>query len=228
MVALDNLKVSITKNGYMKLAEVVKRHPRDEVLDNIRGTYVGINLIRSQISNIMDESVTGEVPEFWDDIRKFNEAAIESFVFVAVVFSHGSLINALKDSSVGDMRGYLQRSSFKTPKVYMNLQYAMSSIEACEYQRGSESINYDLRAAIFSLLDAGPIVAELIETKLRRCGWRPSRVGSQRSDFLSACEELEIPKVFGLTSSEFRRWMRGKLRIAAPITPGTIRIQRTK
>ena len=39
MSGLDELKVSLTKNGYYKVAEVLKHHPRNEVLENISGKH---------------------------------------------------------------------------------------------------------------------------------------------------------------------------------------------
>jgi hypothetical protein len=51
MPGLHELNVSLTKNGYFKVADVIAKHPRHEVLDNIRGTYTGINLDRAQIAS---------------------------------------------------------------------------------------------------------------------------------------------------------------------------------
>ena len=64
MSGLEELKVSLTKNGYFKVADVIANHPRHEVLANIRGRYPGINLDRAQIANMLSadpvvESDTG-------------------------------------------------------------------------------------------------------------------------------------------------------------------------
>ena len=40
MPGLQDLKVSLTKNGYFKVADVIKKHPRNEVLDNIHGRSI--------------------------------------------------------------------------------------------------------------------------------------------------------------------------------------------
>jgi hypothetical protein len=46
MPGLTELNVSLTKNGYFKVAEVIAKHPRHEILDNIRDTQ-SINLDRA-------------------------------------------------------------------------------------------------------------------------------------------------------------------------------------
>ena len=72
MPGLDELKVSLTKNGYFKVAEVIAKHPRHEVLTNIRGRYTGINLDYAQIANMLSaDPKTGELPEEWDEIRQY-------------------------------------------------------------------------------------------------------------------------------------------------------------
>jgi hypothetical protein len=64
MPGLHELNVSLTKNGYFKVADVIEKHPRHEVLDNIRGTYAGINLDRAQIAKMLSaDPITKELPE---------------------------------------------------------------------------------------------------------------------------------------------------------------------
>ena len=80
MPGLHELNVSLTKNGYFKIADVIEKHPRHEVLNNIRGTYVGINLDRPQIANMLSaDPSTRELPEEWDEIRNYSKRAIDAF-----------------------------------------------------------------------------------------------------------------------------------------------------
>ena len=110
MAGLSELTVSLTKNGYYKVAEVIKRHSRHEVLDNISGVHEGINLNRAQIANMLSaDPSTDELPEEWDDIRAFGDRAIESFTFIAILFSHENLIVSFANASTGEMRGVITR-----------------------------------------------------------------------------------------------------------------------
>jgi len=214
MLDLGKLRVSLTKNGYLKIADVVRRHPRWEVLDNIRGVYRGINLVRSQVGNIMGEDLTGELPEFWDEIRSHSDHALDAFVLVAIIMSHVELIDLLKSSSQGDMKGYLERGSIGE-KAFTNLVYAMALCDLCDYERGAKAVTYDMRRLVYVLRKAGPVVRQLIEFKLRQCGWRPPE-RPMGTDFFAECEENGIHRVFGLDPEDFRNWLRGRLKVGPP------------
>ena len=68
MPGLHELNISLMKNGYFKVADVIEKHPCHEVLNNIRGKYVGINLDRAQIANMLSvDPNTKELPEEWDE-----------------------------------------------------------------------------------------------------------------------------------------------------------------
>jgi hypothetical protein len=89
MPGLEELKVPLTKNGYFRVADMIEKHPRHEVLANIRGTYLGINLDRAQIANMLSaDPITGELPEEWDELRNYSKPAINALVFIAILFSH--------------------------------------------------------------------------------------------------------------------------------------------
>lgn len=214
MVDLDRLRVSLTKNGYLKIADVLKHHPRWEVLEKINGTYPGINLAYSQAANIMGADGAGEVPEFWDEIRSHSDKAIDCFVLAAIIMSHVNLIELLKSSFQGDYKGYLQRGRVGE-KVYTNLIFALSECDLCDYVRGAEAVTYDMRGLVYELRDAGDIVRQLLQFKLRKCGWRePERGGT---DFYQECEDNGIHRVFGFGDpAQFKRWIRGTLRISPP------------
>ncbi len=214
MIQLYPLRVSLTKNGYIKIAYVLERHTRWEVLDNIRGVYPGINLARSQAANIMGESLSGELPEFWDEIRAYSDRAIRSFVLVAIIFSHVDLINLLQSSSEGKMKGRLQRGKVGN-KAFTNLVYAMASCDLCNYVRGAQIVEYDLRSLVSELGNCGHLVRQLIEFKLKICGWRaPGLPGG--TDFFRTCNENHVPQVFGLGPMQFRQWLENNLSIDPP------------
>jgi len=83
MPGLNELNVSLTKNGYFKVADVIAKHPRHEILDNIRGTYADINLDRAQIAKMLSaDPLTKELPEEWDEIRNYSKRAIDALVFI--------------------------------------------------------------------------------------------------------------------------------------------------
>ena len=80
---LDALKVSLTKNGYFKVSEVIKKHPRNEILENISGKYQGINIEEAQVKGMLSyDNESNEFPEVWDEIRSYSPKAVEALVFI--------------------------------------------------------------------------------------------------------------------------------------------------
>ena len=132
MPGLLELNVSLTKNGYFKVADVIAKHPHHEILNNIRGTYPGINLDRAQIAKMLSaDPVTKELPEEWDEIRSYSKRAIDALVFLSILFSHHMFIAVLAKSMSAEMRGVLHREDLGD-KAYTNL--ALPSI----YRRVAE------------------------------------------------------------------------------------------
>lgn len=71
MIELENLCVSLTKNGYLKISQLVQLHPRNEILDNVYDVHKGINLVKSQVANILGaDARSGFVPSYWDATGK--------------------------------------------------------------------------------------------------------------------------------------------------------------
>lgn len=108
---LDALKVSLTKNGYFKVAEVIKKHPRNEILDNIGGVYEGINIEAAQIKGMLSyNETTNEFPEVWDEVKELGDKAVEALVFISIIYSHKTLIEVLSNSKLSEMRDILRRN----------------------------------------------------------------------------------------------------------------------
>ena len=215
MIDLDRLGVSLTKNGYLKIAELVKAHSRFAILDNCEGVHPGINIVPNQVFKILSaDPRTGDVPEVWDEIREYGDAAIECFTLVAVIFSHARLIDLFQRTSQGAYLGHVDRADLPQEKEYQNLVYAMASLNLCDYLKGSQGVNYDFRPLVHALRDAGPVVKKLLELKLRTAGWRDPalyRIGAD-GDFWTESQRLALHSVFGMEPAPFRRWLSGPFR----------------
>jgi hypothetical protein len=212
MVALDNLRVSLTKNGYLKIAKIVAAHESNEMLDNCAGSHPGVNLVRSQVANILcADPVTAMVPPFWDDVRQHDRTTIRAFTFVAVVFAHQRLIRAFQDAGQGSPTGTLFRRDM-TEKEYTNLQFAMAEVGLCDYARGTDEICYDMTPLTHQLRATGTLVGQLLRAKLRRCGWRdPDRFRvAPGSPLAKQCVGERFHEVFGLSERQFTRWISGR------------------
>ncbi|MEX2173197.1 MAG: hypothetical protein WD872_02470 [Pirellulaceae bacterium] len=209
MLSLTNLKVSITKNGYIKIADVVRRHPIDEIIDNTDGSYDGINLIRSQVIGILDAEENGKPAMYWGNIPRYGDEAIDALTFVAIVLSHHHLVDAFINGNQGEFLGKIKRTALSV-KEYTNLVYSMAGIGIAPYRKGSAEVRYDMRPVVYHLLRPYKLVRQLFTTKLRKCGWNGS------GDLIDACLEQQFNEVFGLTSAEFSKWLNGELNLGRP------------
>lgn len=212
MVEVENLKVSLTKNGYLKIATLVAACPSDEILDHATGSLPGVNLVRSQVANVLcADPRTEVVPAFWDEIRRHNRPTVRAFTFIAIVFSHHRLIEAFVEAGHGGATGTLFRREM-SEKEYTNLQFAMAEVGLCAYARGTDQIDYDMGPLIEQLRNVGDLVAALLRAKLTRCGWRDPEIFrvSQDFPFVEQCCRERFNEVFGLNVREFTRWITGR------------------
>jgi hypothetical protein len=216
--SVQKLRVSLTKNGYMKLARLVRKYPRHEVLDHTYGSEPGIKLARSQAANILGaDPETGQLPEFWDKIRDFDDKTIRCFTFASILLSHHKLIQAFSLAAQGNMHGHLRRDDL-SEKEFTNVAYAMATLGLCDYERGSDGVTFDLYRLVYNLVPAHVLVRQLIESKLRRAGWLdPERFQfSNDGDFLSVCRRTQINQLFGLDSNQFEAWLNGRFEMEPP------------
>lgn len=205
---LDALKVSLTKNGYFKVAEVIKKHPRDEILDNIDGVYEGINLDTPQIKGMLSyDDAAKNFPEVWDEVRSLGDKAIEALVFISIIYSHQIFIEAFSRSKLSEMRGCLKREELGS-KNYTNVVYPMSQLGMCPLKRGASETYYDV-SPLF-LLEIGPLVKKVIGYKLRKTGWSPPASDDYFSrDFYEQCAYYGFHDVLGISMEQFKQWLEG-------------------
>lgn len=205
---LDALKVSLTKNGYFKVSEVIKHFPRDEILDNIGGTYQDIKVEAAQIKGMLSfDASTNEFPEVWDEIRSYSPEAVDALVFISIIFSHKTLIEVFSKSKLSEMRGCLKRDDLGT-KVYTNLVFSMHSQNLCPLKKGADETYYDV-SPLF-LLEIGSLVKNVIVLKLIKTGWKaPEQDDFFLRDFYEQCAFYRFHDVLGISEEQFKQWLEG-------------------
>jgi hypothetical protein len=212
MVEVENLIVSLTKNGGLKTARLVMIYPSNEILDHVSGSIPHVNLVRSQVANILcADPLTDSVPALWDAIRDADRPTIQAFTFVAILFSHHRLIEAFRNGGRGAATGTIFREGM-SEKEYTNLQFMMAEVGLCEYARGTDQASYDMAPLVRQLQSVGDLVGQLLRAKLRRCGWRDPDVFVAAPDLPlpQQCIEEGFNEVFGMTSRQFTRWIGGR------------------
>ncbi len=217
-MGLGELKVSLTKNGFQKIADVIIAHPRQEILQNILGAYAGINLDKAQVLNILSGNPkTDQLPEVWDEIRVFGENQVRALTFIAILYSHNVLIKTFAHSKTGEMRGTLRRDSFSNEKTYTNMAYTMQSFGICAYRPGASYVDYSL-ATVFSDMHIGPLAKKLIYIKLQETGWKePAANDEFHRTFYEQCFHFGFHDALALTPEQFESWLEGQVvEVSAP------------
>lgn len=218
MSGLAKLKVSLTKNGFQKIADLIISHPRADILKNIWGVHPGINLDKAQVVNILSgDQQTDQLPEVWDEIRQLGDKQVRALTFIAIVYSHHELIKTFAKSKTGEMRGTLHRDSFSNEKTYTNMSYTMQSFGICDYRPGAPHVDYSL-ATVFSDMNIGPLAKEIIYLKLQQTGWRePTASDEFHRTFYEQCFHYRFHDTLALTSKQFESWLEGQIvEVSAP------------
>lgn len=205
---LDALKVSLTKNGYFKVSEIIKNFPRGEILNNIGGTYQDINIEAAQIKGMLSfDADTNEFPEVWDEIKSYSPEAVDALVFISIIFSHKTLIDVFSKSKLSEMRGCLKRDDLDN-KVYTNLVFSMATQKLCPLNHGADETYYDV-SPLF-LLEIGSLVKKVIVLKLIKTGWKaPEQDDFFLRDFYEQCAFYGFHDVLGISKEQFKQWLEG-------------------
>ena len=223
MPGLDELKVSLTKNGFFKIAGVIARNPRNEVLNHINGAGEDPSLDRAQTINILSgELDSGQLPEVWDQVRALGEPAVNALVLIAIIFSHRTLIETFQEASTGEMRGVLGRSMLDD-KVFTNIAYTLAQAGVSEPPRpGAQTHPFNLEP-LFEIPEVGPLAKTVIGLKLGRTGWRPPAATDHFTrTFYEQCLHFGFPGALGLSEAQFEDWLEGRrVEVEAP-PPATL------
>ncbi len=205
---IEALKVSLTKNGYFKVAEIIKKHPRNEILDNIEGVYDGINIESAQVRGMLSyDDATHEFPAVWDEVRTLGDKAIEALVFISIIYSHHIFIEAFSNSKLSEMRGCLKRDELGN-KNYTNLVFPLSQQGMCLLERGASETYYNV-LPLFRL-EIGPLVKKVIGYKLRKTGWKePAQDDYFLRNFYEQCAYFRFHDVLGISMEQFHQWLEG-------------------
>ena len=201
MTDINRLKVSLTKHGAHKVAELIKYFPTDEVLANTWDRYNNIKIDRAQSSKNLSANNNGTLPTIWHEVKLLGDEHIEDLVLLAIIFSHHDLINIMINGSIGRMKGTVRRGDFDNEKSYTNFA---NNIEELGFNTAHtyDKVSYDL-SRIFEKNELVPLVIQLLTLKLRDANWNAA------NDFLDECIGLNFHRVFGIDEAEFREWLEG-------------------
>lgn len=197
MVDLSKLKVSLTKHGAHKLAKLIQFHDKDNILNHVTGSHPGINIDHAQVSGILSADKSGNVPDLWNDIRILGEQDIQDIVFIAIVFSHHSLIEAItlgNNSNCDIIKGVTIGGKSFTNFAHIIDQFKLS------IEHTPDHVSYDL-SRIFYKSYLPEYIREVLQLKLYSAGW------DGKGNDVEIGIKHKFNEAFGITANEYRKWL---------------------
>lgn len=196
MTDFARLKVSLTKHGAHKIAFLIQHYPADHVLAHVQSNDLNIDIDEAQASKILSV-VNGKVPLFWDGIRKFGLQDIFDLVFIANVFSHHQLIEAMIDAVKHGCK--ISNGTILSGKAYTNFAHTIDEFKY-KIEHTSKYISFDISRIFYKDYLIDPI-SKILRMKLIEASW------DQKNDFFDECIQNHFHEVFGLNQNDFRQWL---------------------
>lgn len=209
MAGLKELRVSLTKNGFFKIAEIIKSFPKDQILANLGGQHQGIALDRAQILKMLSgDETTEELPQVWDDVKALGPEAVEALTFISIIYSHIDLIEVFQKSITSEMRGTLKRKNLDG-KVYTNIVDSMDKLKLGKKVYGADEFYFSLKP-LFKEMAIGPLAKDILTRKLKKTGWKePDATNYFQRDFYEQCFFFGFNNVLGISPQQFKDWLEG-------------------
>jgi hypothetical protein len=196
---LNKLRVSLTKHGAHKVAYLVHRFSKDEVLKHIDGDHDSIIIDYAQAHKILSANQDGSLPVLWDQLKQYGQEDIYDIVFIANVFSHVDLIRTMIEAIDNDCK--IKRGSVIDGKAYTNFAHTIDQF-GYSIEHTSDFISFDI-SRIFYKFYLTQFIADILAMKLTEAGW------DKTNSLADECVRLNLNSVFGLTGDDFLTWLQG-------------------
>ena len=199
MTALSSLTVSLTKHGAHKIAFLLSKYDKDEVLNHLWGTDAGINIESVQAHKNLSVR-SGKVPEVWNEARIRGKDTINALVFIAIIFSHYKLISAMKvGAGPSPLKGTIRRGEVIDEKAFTNFAHTVEEL-GFSTEHSTDHISYDL-AKLFQIDGLSRLVLEIFDLKLTTAGW------DKKNSLIEEVLRNEFQKVFSVSADRFLDWL---------------------
>lgn len=200
MTDLRKLNVSLTKHGAHKIAVLLKKYDKDEVLKHLWDSEPGINIELAQAKKTLSATRDNKVPDVWREAHLRGGATIDALVLLAITFSHHKLINAMKGGAgKRTFSGTIKRGKHIDGKAYTNFACIIEEL-GYSTDHSSTRVNYDLHR-LFQINGLNDLVTQLLTLKLESAGW------DKRNALIDEAVDLGFHRVFSISESEFRNWL---------------------
>ncbi|HEY8159890.1 MAG TPA: hypothetical protein VIF10_14420 [Methylobacter sp.] len=200
MTDLTKLSVSLTKHGAHKIALLLDKYDKDEVLDHLWGTDEGINIESVQAYKNLSVTADGKVPDVWNKVRNAGPDAIDALVLIAIIFSHHDLIAAMKAGAGSlPLTGTIIRGKQLEGKAFTNFAHTIEQL-GFSTEHSKNHVSYNLQK-IFDIEGFNGFALELLNLKLTAAGW------DKKNNLTDEFIQNEFHQVFALNKERFFEWI---------------------
>lgn len=197
---LSRLNVSLTKHGAHKIALLLRKHSKDEVLGRADGKEPGINIDVAQARKNLSVGPGDRVPAVWNRVRPLGPSAIDALVLIAIIFSHHDLMAAMARGRAGPFRGRVLRGEVLDGKAFTNLKHTLVEL-GFSLTEAVDEVTFDLRP-LFGITGLAPLALEVLKLKLRDAGWDES------TDAIDEMVGNGFNESLAVTPPQFESWLR--------------------
>ncbi len=197
---LSRLNVSLTKHGAHKVALLLRKYGKDEVLGRAEGKEPGINIDVAQARKNLSVGPGDRVPAVWDRVRPLGPPAIDALVLIAIIFSHHEVMDAMARGRTGPFRGRVVRGEVLDGKAFTNLKHTLVEL-GFSLTETVDEVAFDLRP-LFRTAALAPFALEVLKLKLRDAGWDGS------TDAIEQMVAHGFNESLAVTPAQFESWLR--------------------
>lgn len=200
MTDLTKLDVSLTKHGAHKIAILLRKYDKDDILNHLEGSEPGVNIELAQAKKNLSVNRRGDVPDLWNEARQRGSETIDALVLIAIILSHHELISAIKNSTARyRFAGTIKRGHPLDGKAYTNLAHIIEEL-GYSTEHSADHVRYDFHK-IFQIPGLHTLFEKLLRLKLVTAGWDES------NSIIEESTRLGIHDIFALNKKQFGAWL---------------------
>ena len=169
MLSLSKLNVSLTKHGAHKIALLLRKYDKDDILDRLEGVEPGVNIEAAQARKNLSASASGTVPDVWNKARAAGSETIDALTLLAIIFSHHQLMRAMREGRTQIYRGVIQRGKVLDGKAFTNFAHTLEEL-GYSVEHTPDRVTFNL-ARLFEIPGLHKLAFELLQLKMKVAGW---------------------------------------------------------
>jgi len=199
MIDLTRLAVSLTKHGAHKLALLLEKYDKDDILNRLWDVEPGINIESAQAKKNLSVDLSGKVPDVWNSARSGGSESIRALVLIGILFSHHDLIEAMRSARTGPFRGVIEKGKVLDGKAFTNTKHIIVEL-GYSVSNSQLQVAYNL-SKLFEIPGLNKLALELIALKFKSVGWDGT------TNLIDELVDRKLNEVFSISQEQFRNWL---------------------